>query len=189
MPMPSLEQCLALIHARQSIAVLSEPAPSQTEIEQAVAAALTAPDHRRLKPWRFVQIDASRRQAFAECMVASLRADGETDEQQLARIAQQPFRAPLILLCIMQYQAHVNVPHFEQVLSCGAVLQNLLLTLHAQGYASIWRTGAIVESPSFKQAFGCGQQDLIAGIIYIGTEAKAAPPREPSVVADFLSQW
>ena len=44
------------IHQRQSIGQLIEPAPNTQQLEKAVQAALTAPDHHRLKPTRFVII-------------------------------------------------------------------------------------------------------------------------------------
>jgi nitroreductase len=189
MTMPSVEQTLALLQGRQSTALLTEPAPTQMQIDQAVAAALTAPDHRRVRPWRFVQITGDRRQAFGDLLVECLLADGETESTQLERIRLHPLRAPVILLCIMHYQAHANVPHVEQVLSCGAAIQNLLLMLQAQGYGSIWRTGAVAQSPSLKQALGCAEQDVIAGMIYLGSIAKAAPEREALLPSDFLSVW
>ena len=42
------------IHQRQSMGQLVEPAPNAVQLEMAFQAALTAPDHHRLKPTRFV---------------------------------------------------------------------------------------------------------------------------------------
>ena len=81
------------------------------------------------------------------------------------------------------------MPHFEQVLSTGAAIQNLLLSLQAQGFSSIWRSGAVVESKLLKQSFGLAEDDLIAGIIYIGTAAKTIAARSEIDTQNYVSYW
>ena len=185
----TVEQASAFITSRQSVGQLVAPAPSSAEIEQLIAAALTAPDHHRLHPWRFITIEGDQRVAFGELVSKALAEDGETDTIQLERVKQHPLRAPMLLVCIMQYQPHPKVPHYEQVLSCGAAIQNILLLLQAQGYASMWRSGAASESAALKRALGCSANDEIAGILYIGTATKDIAPRQPLQVSDFLTTW
>ena len=60
------------IHQRQSIGQLIEPAPNADQLELAFQAALTAPDHHRLKPTRFVVIEAEQRGAFGEVLAKAL---------------------------------------------------------------------------------------------------------------------
>ncbi len=94
-----------------------------------------------------------------------------------------------LVLALTQLQDHPKVPHFEQILSSGAAVQNFLLSLQAQGFSTMWRSGAVVESKLFKQALGLTENDLISGIIYIGTAVKAIPPRAEIQSADFVSHW
>lgn len=183
------EQVVQFINSRQSIGHLVEPAPTQAQLELAIEAALTAPDHHRLHPWRFIVVQGEQRAAFGELLAHSLREDGETDENQLERVKHHPLRAPLLLVCIMQYHPHPKVPHYEQVLSCGAAIQNLLLVLQSQGFASMWRSGAVAESAHFKRILGCNVTDEIAGLVYIGTSPKAIAPRQKLAVSEFLTQW
>ena len=185
----TVEQAFDLINHRQSIGHLIEPAPTASQLEQAIAAALTAPDHHRLHPWRFVVIQGEQREAFGHLLSESLAADGDMDPHQLERVKNHPLRAPMILVCIMQYRPHHKVPAYEQILSCGAGIQNLLLILQAQGYSSMWRSGAASESASLKRALGCSANDEIAGLVYIGTSPKEIAPRHPLNVADFLTEW
>lgn len=185
----TVEQAFHLINRRQSIGHLIEPAPTAVQLEQAIAAALTAPDHHRIHPWRFVVVQGEQRENFGQLLSDSLAQDGERDQHQLERVKHHPLRAPMILICIMHYQPHTKVPAYEQILSCGAAIQNLLLVLQAQGYASMWRSGAVAESASLKRALGCSANDEIAGLVYIGTSPKDIAPRQPLAVADFLSEW
>ncbi|WP_218955020.1 MULTISPECIES: nitroreductase family protein [unclassified Acinetobacter] len=177
------------IHQRQSIGHLIEPAPNAEQLENAFQAALTAPDHHRLKPTRFVIIPETEREAFGELLSHALADTGQTEEAQLERVKHHPFRAPLLVLALTQLQDHPKVPHFEQILSSGAAVQNFLLSLQAQGFSTMWRSGAVVESKLFKQALGLTENDLISGIIYIGTAVKAIPPRAEIQSADFVSHW
>ncbi|MEF9956528.1 MAG: nitroreductase [Acinetobacter sp.] len=177
------------IHQRQSIGHLIEPAPNSEQLEKAFQAALTAPDHHRLKPTRFVIVNAEHRADFGDYLAQALADVGETDTAQLDRAKHHPFRAPMLVLALTTIQDHPKVPHFEQILSTGAAIQNFLLSVHAQGFASMWRSGAVVESNWLKQQLGLQQQDLISGIIYIGTAAKAIPPRAEIDSQDFVKIW
>ena len=56
------------IHQRQSIGHLVEPAPNAEQLELAFQAALTAPDHHRLKPTHFVVIASEQRETFGELL-------------------------------------------------------------------------------------------------------------------------
>ncbi len=185
----SADMVLELIEARQSVGQLLEPAPSAEQLAQAVQAALAAPDHHRLRPWRFLRVQGDARINMGDVLVQALQAQGETDPQQLERVRQQPLRAPLILLAVTACQAHAKVPIFEQLLSSGAAVQNILLMLQAQGFAAIWRTGALVDHPLLKSAFGLAATDQVIGFIYIGTAARELPARSRLSVDDFLSDW
>ena len=177
------------IHQRQSIGHLIEPAPNSLQLEKAFQAALTAPDHHRLKPTRFVVIAPEQRAAFGDYLAQALADLGETDDAQLERVKHHPFRAPMLVLALTTLQDHPKVPHFEQILSSGAAIQNFLLSLQAQGFASMWRSGAVVESNWLKQQLGLNTQDLISGIIYIGTAAKAIAPRAAIDSEAFVKVW
>ncbi|WP_288412840.1 nitroreductase [uncultured Acinetobacter sp.] len=178
-----------VIHQRQSIGQLTEPAPSAQQLNQAFQAALTAPDHHRLKPTRFFVIDTEQRAAFGEALVQALEDLGETDPNQLDRVKQHPFRAPLLVIAATHYQDHPKVPLFEQTLSTGAAIQNFLLSLQAQGFSTMWRTGAVIESTWLKQHLGLEARDLISGIIYVGTAAKSIAPRAEVKIEDYVTQW
>ena len=177
------------IHQRQSIGHLVEPAPNKAQLELAFQAALTAPDHHRLKPTKFVVIEPEQREAFGLLLSQALSDLGEQDQVQLDRVKNHPFRAPLLVLALTKFQAHIKVPDFEQTLSTGAAIQNFLLSLHAQGFSTMWRSGAVVESKLLKQALGLTEHDLISGIIYVGTAAKVIPARAEINTADYVSTW
>lgn len=177
------------IHHRQSVGHLIAPAPNTSQLEMAFNAALTAPDHHRIKPTRFVVIPSEQRAAFGELLAEALSDMGELDPTQLDRVKQHPFRAPLLVLALTKIQEHPKVPIFEQILSTGAAVQIFLLSMQAQGFSTMWRTGKVVESTLFKSRLGLKQNDLISGIIYVGTAAKPIAPRAAIETGEFVSEW
>jgi len=183
------EQMFAMINARNSDGLLSEPAPSHDELAFAIQAGLTAPDHHRLQPWRFLTVEGDTRIKLGSAFQQALIARGETDEELLRKVQSQPLRAPLILICIVDVKEHPKVPEIEQVLSMGAAVQNILLMLKAQGYGAIWRTGAITGSPVLKQSLGLREQEIIAGFVYIGSLSRELPERARISADQFLKSW
>ncbi|KGT48070.1 nitroreductase family protein [Acinetobacter sp. HR7] len=177
------------IHQRQSVGHLVAPAPNVEQLEKAFQAALTAPDHHRLKPTEFLIIPEDQREAFGELLSQALIDLGQTEAAQIERVKNHPFRAPLLVVALTRLKDHPKVPHFEQILSSGAAIQNFLLSLQVQGFSTMWRSGAVVESQYFKKALGISGDDLVSGIIYIGTAAKSIAPRAEIHTAEFVSPW
>ena len=85
---------LTALTERVSHGSLEAPGPSADEIELITRAALRAPDHALLRPWRFVAVEGDRREALGVIFHASLRLRGVTDEAQLAKALKAPLRAP-----------------------------------------------------------------------------------------------
>ncbi|MFW1778961.1 nitroreductase, partial [Acinetobacter baumannii] len=59
----------------------------------------------------------------------------------------------------------------------------------AQGFSNMCRSVAIVESKRLKHHLGLQPNDLISGIIYVGTAAKANAPRADIYSKEFVKVW
>jgi nitroreductase len=178
------------ILTRTSQGKLTTPAPSPDVLERAFACALRAPDHRVLRPWRYLVIQGEALVRLGEVFVASARAENPVlDEQDVERTRKMPLRAPMIVAAITVHKEDPKVPDEELLLSTGAAVQNFMLALHAQGFASMWRTGPLAHAAQVKQALGLAQDETISGFIYVGTPA--AEPRKitPLTVSDHVSDW
>ncbi len=68
------------------MAIWSSLLPNAEQLERAFQAALTAPDHHRLKPTRFIVIAEDQREAFGELLSQALADLGETESAQLERV-------------------------------------------------------------------------------------------------------
>lgn len=163
---------------RRSLSQLGAPAPSVEQLALAFTAAGRAPDHRLLRPWRYLVIEGEGLSRLGDLFVASVAAsDPARAEAESQRLRQMPQRAPMIVVAILARQEHPTVPDWEQWLSLGASVQNFLLMLHDQGFAGMWRTGEMATSATVRDGLGLQPQEQIAGFIYVGSALadKAAP--------------
>jgi nitroreductase len=181
---------LDAILTRTSQGKLTAPAPSPEVLQTAFACALRAPDHRVLRPWRYLVIQGDALARFGEVLVEASRAGNPAlDAVEAERLRRMPLRAPMIVVAITIPREDPKVPPEELLLSTGAAVQNFLLALHAQGFASMWRTGPLAHSPIVKEALGLTTGESIAGFLYVGTSA--AEPRKvtPLPVSDHVAAW
>ena len=84
----------------------------------------------------------------------------------------------MIITVVTKIQAHKKVPPFEQMLSAGAAVQNLILALKAQGFSTVWRTGLLCNEPAVKAYFDVGPDDYVTAFVYTGTSFKDEAPRK-----------
>jgi len=181
---------LELLEGRVSAPLLHEPAPPPAVVEQAIRAAIRAPDHGQLKPWRFLTIRGEGLNQLGELLVkAGVAKDPATDERETNKLRNMPHRAPMVIVAITRLQENPKVPANEQRLSTGAAVMKMMLALHAQGYGSMWRTGWLAYNPVVEQGLGLSENEEIAGFIYVGTASgkeRQAPKLDP---ADFCQAW
>jgi nitroreductase len=179
---------LDVLFRRRSIGRLTEPAPSDSELETILRAAAAAPDHGELRPWRFVVLRGEAKEAFgsvlAEAYLRRVAAVGaEPEPAKLAKERTKLGRAPLVIVVAAVHVHSDKIPWDDQVGSANAAAQNALLAATALGYGSMWRTGDPVFDPHVKAAVGLTEHDAIVGFLYIGTphEGGEKPPNEPSL--------
>ena len=50
-------ETLEAIQTRNSVPLLTDPAPTSEEMSEVYKGALRAPDHARLRPWKFIELE------------------------------------------------------------------------------------------------------------------------------------
>jgi len=181
---------LHALTTRASPAALVAPAPDAATLERLFQAAIRAPDHGRLRPWRFMIIEGAARETFGDVLVAALRRrDPDVPEAVLAKERAKPLRAPLIVVVGARVREHRGVPEVEQIVAAGAAAQNLLLAAHALGFGGFWRTGAPAYDDAVKRALGLSPRDAIVGFLYLGTPSGAAAPPNANDITPYVSHW
>lgn len=182
---------LPVLLTRQSVGArhLVEPGPDDAALRLMCEAALRAPDHGALVPFRFVVVRGAARAQLAALFEQAARDAGKGDAD--ARIdAERAQRAPLTLAVLARIDlGHTLVPAHEQWACVGGALTNLLNAAHALGFGGKMLSGAKVRSPVLQRAF-CEAGETLVGWVALGTPA-ASPARQPrKLAADaVLREW
>ena len=132
---------------------LAEPGPSEAQLHEILSIASRVPDHGKLAPWRFVIVRKEDRGAFEQLLHRAYRVDhpepGRLEIEASQRFAHQ---APALIVALFKPVESSKIPLWEQQLSCGAALMNLLTATHALGFAGGWVTGWAAYSEEVRRA-------------------------------------
>ncbi|HKT76261.1 MAG TPA: nitroreductase [Sphingobium sp.] len=168
---------------------LVAPGPDAEQLRQMLEIALRTPDHGKLAPWRFVIVPQDRRDALADLLEAAYRAEkpeaGRLEVEAMHQFAQQ---APVLVVALSAPAVSSKIPAWEQELSAGAAIMNLLHASHAMGFAAGWLTGWPAYNEDVRAAFAKGEE-RIAGFIFIGTPGKPQEERPRPNYDDVVSVW
>ena len=183
-----------VLFARRSTGRLAAPAPSGEQLRTILRAAAAAPDHERLRPFRFTVLEGQAKDRFGEVLAAAYdaRCAASGTEPVPAKREKERTklgRAPLVLVVSAVRQPSAGVPWDEQKAAAAAAAQNACLAATALGFGSMWRTGEPSYDPNVKVALGLGAEDAIVAWIYLGSHREARPePNDPDLDG-LLLQW
>jgi nitroreductase len=171
------------IHTRQSVGrVRQDPVPEDL-IRHILESAVHAPNHRITEPWRFHVFTGKGRGelARARAETARLQAEAEGEDEELAagrisRERKKAFRAPVII-AVISTSGRDEIETLENYAACAAAVQNMQLTAHSLGLASIWRTGPVAYHEHMRKFFGLKENDRIVAYLHIGYPDMGERPR------------
>ncbi|MGO3999851.1 NAD(P)H nitroreductase [Pseudomonas fluorescens] len=183
-------QALDALLNRVSVPRLLDPAPTAEQREVLFAAAMRAPDHGHLQPWRFLTVEGQAREQLGEILAqAALAQDAEAPQAVVDKARNGPLRAPLVVVVIAKLQEHVKYPKSEQLLAAGCAAHGILLAAYAQGIGAVWRTGELAYSPQVAQGLGLAEGEEVIAFLYLGTPQKEPRVAEKADLAEFVSAW
>ena len=194
---------LLSISERRTIRSFGPGEVPRDAVQEAVRAACTAPAPHHTRPWSFSAIwsPAAKRRllgAIADAWRADLRRDGTTEstiERRIERSDAVLGAAPVLIVPWVRFHgahpyADAERAHAERemfLLSGGAAIQNLLLALAAQGFASCWISSTLFCQEESRAALGMSDEWFALGTVAAGPmPAGAAPPRPPLDLSEHL---
>ncbi|MFG6415312.1 nitroreductase family protein [Roseateles sp. DC23W] len=159
---------------------LAEPGPDDAQLALMTAAALRAPDHAELVPFRFKVVRGDARTAMA-ALFAGAASEAGKGEEGAALDAERALRPPVTVAVVARIDlGHPLVPAHEQWAAVGGAVANFLMAAHLLGFGGKMLSGAKVRNAAVAAAF-CEPGETLAGWIALGTPSRkpAGPSRKP----------
>ncbi|MBB4659862.1 nitroreductase family protein [Parvularcula dongshanensis] len=194
-PLPAAhpsDETLALLARRRStpLQLLHEPGPDASQLDVILRIAARVPDHRKLVPFRFVVFEGTARGAFGDVLTkAALARDPDLSERKAGKDAALFVQAPVTVAVVSSVDREHKTPEWEQVLTAGAVCQNLLIAASAYGFAGQWLTGSAAYDATVRESLALEPNERIAGFLHLGTAAEQPLERDRPDMDAIVTRW
>lgn len=169
---------LEAIHHRHMNANVKQDAVPRATIEKLLSAAAQAPNHYKVRPWRFVVLTGAGLEKLGDVFAASF-ADRHPDlpAEALDKTRALTHRSPLIIAVGVDKPSEPKVLEIENVAAVSAACQNILLAAEAEGLAVKWRTGEWARDAQVKEFLGFAPDQTVIAFLYIGYPETAPDPK------------
>lgn len=183
-----------LLLKRNSMKLVHGPGPSDEELDMILSAAMTAPDHGAIRPWRFKVIRGREAiKAFADLSYQLRQAsDNPFDDKKLESSKAWLYEVPLVIAVATQvdHQVTHKIDEVEQYLATGAAMTQILNACHFLGFGAFWSTGIATYIDEFQEALGFDPLDYrLLGFIAIGTPKVQIPQKARPSYKEFTEEW
>lgn len=181
---------LNALHTRVSHPRVTGPVPTEEQLQNMFLAALRAPDHGQLRPWRFLRIEGEGLARLADLFAAAAQAeDAQLSPEKLESIRGKAMRAPLVIVTISTATEHPKIPVLEQDIAAGCATHAMLIAAYAQGIGAVWRTGPMSTHPIVMEGLGVQAHEKVLAMLYVGQIEGVDHPIRELAVEDFVTQW
>ena len=160
---------LTAILSRHSLGKVKQDSLPRELIETLLAAAVQAPNHYKIRPWRFVVLTGPARERLGEKMAELLKARFPAiPDEALEKERNKPMRAPVLIAVAVDRPAEPKINEIENICAAAAACQNILLAAQGLGLGAMWRTGDAARDPEIKKFLGFYPEQHLIGFMYIG---------------------
>ncbi|MEO6986440.1 MAG: nitroreductase [Paralcaligenes sp.] len=178
--------------SRRSVKFVRAPGPDDEQLAQILQAAMTAPDHGHLRPWRFELIRGAAIGRVADVAFGAARAAGIpfTAEKE-TRTRQWLAEVPLLVAvaCLLDH-SNTKIPEHERMLATGAAVTQMLNAAHMLGFGAYWSTGLGTYVDEVNEALGFDGLDYrFMGYLAIGTPIRDTTAPERPDYRQYVSEW
>lgn len=162
-------EVIQAIHGRHMTHKVTPDELPREMIERLLSAAVQAPNHYKVRPWRFVVLSGDARNKLGEVFAASQR-DRKPDlpSEAFDKTRALPLRAPVLIAVGVDKPSEERVLEIENICATAAACQNLLLAAHSEGLGVQWRTGEWARDPKVKEFLGFEADQHLIAFLYIG---------------------
>lgn len=166
---------------------LIEPGPDDDALRCMTEAALRAPDHAGLTPYRFALVRGQARRHLADLFEQAAQAAGKT-ASNVDR--ERALGAPVTVAVIARIDAgHPVATIHEQWMAVGGAVTNFVNAAHMLGFGAKMLSGRKVRSAPVVAAF-CTPGETLVGWIVLGTPSRPPMPKfDKPAPGQVLQDW
>ena len=153
------EAFFSALQKRRSTAadLLGGPGPDQETLKKILEIGARVPDHRRVVPFRYILFEGDARVRFGDVLKAVYEKTPDATPERAEGERRRFERAPLVVAVVSSVDKAHKTPEWEQVLTAGAVCENILIACSAAGFAAQWLTEWYAFDDAVLDALGAGR--------------------------------
>lgn len=166
------ETALQFLLDRQSVKFVRAPGPNEEQLSLILQAAMSAPDHGKLRPWRFSLIRQDVMPSFVEKLFATAQASSKPIPANKEENARRWLQEVPLLVAMACHRDHSvsKIPEHERMLAVGAAAMNMLNAANMLGFGAFWSTGLGTYIDEVNEMLGFDPLDYrFMGYLAIGT--------------------
>lgn len=156
---------------------------SANTLRELLDCAMTAPNHRRNEPWRFIVILSEQIPYFWKSLTPGLHEAFPNKNEEFIREKKESTEKKLLKLGALVYVTCLKDPspfiEKENYAACSCAIQNLMLAATDKNLGSYWSTGNIFTTEVAYQILNLkSEEEFIVGAIWLGKPtANPHPPQ------------
>lgn len=155
-------------------------------VKRAIEAAHHAPCHKFTWPWGFVWAGPETRAEIFDLGI-SLKCPNKDPSPRLLEKLTAKMKNPAHMVAVTQTIVEDPFTSKEDYAACACAIQNMALSIHADGFASKWSTGGITTHPQAYSLLGVNPEThSIIGFIWIGVPQQTPPKPERSSLSGHI---
>lgn len=172
-----------VLKGRRTIELFLHTPVPRALVDEAIEAAIWAPNHHVTQPWRFYLLgDETKQRCLDLCRdIVTAKKGAKAAEFKRESWSQKP--GWLVVTC---RRSDDELLQREDYAACSAAVQNLSLYLWKAGVGSKWTTGPITRDPRFFEIVGIDAAvEFVVGLIWFGYP-KLTPTQTRNDAGDVL---
>jgi nitroreductase len=153
-------------------------------------AAVTAPDHGRIRPWRLVDIEPGQRERLGEAFVQALQArDPQSTPEQWQDARDKALRAPTLWFAVMNTApTQPDITLADRCLALGCAIQNTQLMAQTLGFGCGITSGQAVNAQPLRQLLKLSDDEMGMCFLSFGTITATKPRRVRPTPSEVFSR-
>lgn len=168
------------ISGRRTIQRFRAGTVPEAVIDRALTAAIYAPNHKTTWPFRFILPGPAARERLFQVGLR-LKSAKKGPSPELEAAVRQDMLTPDRLVVVVQRRAEDPARAEEDYAACACATQNMMLSIHADGYGAKWGTGGTTRDAQAREALGLAANEHVIAFVWIGVPeiVPLAPKRPP----------